>query len=435
MCSLALIVSATVFLSLPVQSNPSSSVTVMGTVQGGDYLDLQDYLYQNQSGTKIEFSSVSPPISKNIVNELIYNSPIDIVGLPPSAVSRVNGAGWLVDLSSDTRFTISASETYKNIASTLRHNGKLVALGQVASTHAIPLIDMTRYEELGMEREVFPRNWDQLYSQLFAMADQGGTDLFLPYWYSGRTGLSVGFTAEVLNRGGSILHPITSNVAMAENYGAAYDTLVMWRELLKRGIVDPEILSMNESDYVDLYLNTDYVFAMHKSDFFVTLLDKDRKESKTITLPPRHDHSWGVLSANLFSIVDRAKGSVFRKNVQKNFLLKSTYDAKENGLYNAQQWVEQTGYFSVYQEQMEGKEMLESVKAMLYYPEDAKVLLDIYKHAPTPKGLWKAVWYDEFNGYLNSQLLMYLRTPEMKAEQVIRNLNERIVFFQSQYQY
>ncbi len=413
----------------------SSAVSVLGSVQEHEHSQLQKHLFQMLPDADVEYSVVAAPVTKNIVNKLMYNTSVDIVGLPPAALSRVNGAGWIVDLSSDNRFIIAASESYKNIASTLRHNGKLVALGQVASTHAIPLIDLSRYEGFGLSREDFPRDWDELYEQLFALAEAGGKQLYLPYWYSSRTGLSVGFTAEILNRGGSMLDPTNNSTAMPVNYGAAFDTLVAWRQLLERGIVDPDILSLDESEYVELYLNTDYVFAAHKSNLFVMLMDNDKKKSKTITIPPRRGHSWGIASANLFSIVDKSFDNIFQKSARRDFLIKSTYDPKINGLKNAREWIEATGNFSVYQRQMESPEMIESIRSMLYYPEDAEVLLDIYKHAPTSKGLWKTVWQDEFNDYLNSQLLMYLRTPEMKPGKIIFNLNEKIAVLQSLYEY
>lgn len=390
--------------------------------------------FEKVTGFPVEFHGVNFPFAENIEQLLIHGEPMDITGMFSIGARRLADAGWIEDLSGDQRFVDAARHTYDSVAASIEFDGGLYGAGQIATGLAVPLVDMDKYRDLGLERADFPINWSDLNQQLITAASAGNKGIYLPYWFNDVTGLPLGFTAEVLNRGGAVISPDHASVIMDPNSGPAYETLVDWRRLVLSGAVDPKSISMSHRDFLAAFYSGEHTVSSHKTDMLI-LAKQLREKSKNISLLPRVNQNWGVVGVLLFGLINRENESPERNEARRKLLLHYTRGDGDLKFSVAKMWLEQRGNFSVYRDFMESEEALSILRSKLTYASDAEVLIDVFEHLDvTVMESW-VPWHHEFYNYMKDQLQAYLKTPEIPPTTVINNLNAKILELRGLYGY
>ena len=140
-------------------------------------------------------------------------------------------------------------------------------------------VNLKKYYELGYSDADFPKNWDELYDQLYEIRDKGVDQPLLPHWINEWYGISWGFDFEVMNRGGQVAHPDTHEPLLTTDpEGPAYKTLEDWKRIWNDGLVSEEVLTYNESSYIDAYASGRYVFSPQQLYDLETFNREDRSQ-------------------------------------------------------------------------------------------------------------------------------------------------------------
>lgn len=412
----------------------SEPIRVYDWVYGEEIFEQHADQFSEAIGYPVEFHGVDFPYSENIEQLLIYGEPMDIVGMFTIAARRLGEAGWIEDLSDDKRFVDAAKHAYAGVAESLQFDDRMYGAGQIATGLAVPLVDMDKYRALGLVRADFPADWSSLHVQLIAAASAGAKGIYLPYWFNDVTGLPLGFTAEVLNRGGAVISPDTGAVAMDPNSGPAYNTLVEWRQLVVSGAVDPKTISMSHRDFVAAFYSGEHTVSSHKTDMLI-LSKKLREKSKNISLFPRVNQNWGVVGVLMFGLVRQENESPERNEARRKLLLLNTRGAGNLKFSVSKMWLRERGNFSTYRDFMESEQALSILRSKLTYANDAEVLIDVFEHLDVTTMESRVPWHHEFYHYMKEQLQAYLSRPEIPPAEVINNLNAKILELRVLYGY
>ncbi len=288
------------------------------------------------------------------------------------------------------------------------------------------MIDMDRYNALGLSESDFPKDWSELNEQISDLARDGNPGIYLPFWCTDNVGLPLSFAVEVLNRGGSVVHPSTHGVSMKSNEGPAYDTLVDWRFLMESGAVDSRVLDMNFPEFIEAFENGDHVFNSITTEAFLRVKEKGGQPPRKIRLLPRVHASWGVQGSLSMGIAYNPHESAARRAAKRKLLQIYAHGSAGDKFSVARNWLLKLGYFSSYRDFMESDEARDILRSKMVYPEDVDVLLDVFDHLSYPRGEWGVQWHDEFFRFMAAELRLYLANPSISPSEVIHSLNGKI---------
>ena len=91
------------------------------------------------------------------------------------------------------------------------------------------------------------------------MRDAGVKYPFLPHWFSEWYGISWAFVMEVHDRGGQVAEA-DSHVPLLTVDGPGGDTLRQWKRIWNDGLVPEEVLTYNESSFMEAFKSGEYDF-------------------------------------------------------------------------------------------------------------------------------------------------------------------------------
>ena len=143
----------------------------------------------------------------------------------------------------------------------LDHKGKLLGLSYFVSTRGVMHVNLKKYGELGYSERTCRRAGTS--STTSSRRAGQGREAAVPAalfneWY----GISWAFNFEVLNRGGTLADPETHKPMLTtDKNGPAYKTLAAWKKIWNDKLVPEEVLTYNESAYIDAYASGRYVFS------------------------------------------------------------------------------------------------------------------------------------------------------------------------------
>ncbi len=413
-------------------ANSDDAIKIYDWPFGKDVFEIHEKSFEEKLGHDIEFKQLDFPIAASIETAFLYQEPIDLVGMLSSSVYRLAEAGWVEDLSNYPEAVRAVNEMYSNVSQAVRHDGLIYGVGQAFTGVAVPLVDMNLYSAAGYSRQNFPTNWSSLSDQIVDIAAQGNQYFYLPYWFNDPAGLPLGFTAEVLNRGGFVVDPKSDGVYMQIDRGPAYDTLVDWRRILRSGAVNPKVLEMSHPEFDRAFMQGDYMLSAHKTDALLLASEKKVNGHK-ISIIPSRENNWGSVGAEHFGLVARNGESEGRKKAKIELLILNTRGKDELEYSVSEQWLKERGYFSVFKKYMESDAAQKIIRSKLSFPSDAPVLMHIVENLDYPVGEWGVIWKYEFYDYMASQLRIYLENDELPPSWVIHNLNKKILYLRTLY--
>lgn len=413
----------------------TDQINVYGWPAGKSVFDRLSPEFTAHTGLEVIYNAVSNPYRENVEQELIYNDSVDVVALFSMSTNRIINAGWIVDLSNDPLMVEIADQHYPHLRDAIYTDGKLLGLGLAAGLYAVPVVNLDEYQKLGLSRKDFPKDWDDLYQQVDRLAGEGHRDFFYPAWFDHKFGLSMSFIAEVMNRGGNIVHPVTESVAMAEDSGPAYETLLDWRRAWDSGAIPHTLIKRNYETSMQHFAKSNYAIAVQASDVFIQRTLLNPLHDRPITLVPHNTQPWGTVIIGLFSQANK-DGISSKETAQARDLLAWISHGKGEHNFNVMEsWLDNFGYLPVNKAFMESDRARDILESKLGFAEDVDVLFDVYENASVATTLWKIQWQDEFVTELLVALQDYLVTPSLSPEQTIARLNNKIVSLRKDYGY
>ena len=275
--------------------------------------------YNNEQAGKVDYATVTGDYPAIMEQNLMAGAELDVLYANPSQAGRYFDGGWIMPAEELPNIDAIKADMYPNILDAWSYKGQLLGLSYFVSTRGAMLVNLQKYYELGYSDADFPKNWDELYDQLYEIRDKGVDQPLLPHWINEWYGISWGFDFEVMNRGGQVAHPDTHEPLLTTDMdGPAYKTLEDWKRIWNDGLVSKEVLTYNESSYIDAYASGRYVFSPQQLYDLETFNREDRSQiAGHASLLPYQGQSWGLLDSAVYLMTSRERSDAQTDDVKR----------------------------------------------------------------------------------------------------------------------
>ena len=389
--------------------------------------------YNSELGGNVDYATVTGDYPALMETNLIAGAELDILYANPSQAARYYDGGWVMTAESLPNIDAIKADMYPNILEAWTYKGELTGLSYFVSTRGVMHVNLEKYYELGYTDDDFPATWDELYDQVYEMRDKGLDQPLLPHWINEWYGISWGFVFEVMNRGGEIADPETHAPVMDTAEGSpAWATLEDWKRVWNDKLVPEEVLTYNESAYIDAYASGRYVFSPQQLYDLETFNREDRSQiAGQASLLPYQGQSWGLLDSAVYLMTSRERSDAHTADVQA-FANWYGFEDQNGEVFVGQRWMQESMLFSGYKSVMESEATAERMAAALARPEDIPAVLEVYAATPYPKGIWNVVWSEELNSWMRDELQEFLLNDGDIGE-MLTAINEKIDELNSKY--
>lgn len=389
--------------------------------------------YNDRAAGKVDYATITGDYPTLMEQSLIANAPLDMFYANPSTAVRFLEGGWLMPADVLPDIESIKADFLPNVLSAWTYKGKLLGLSYFVTCKGCVMVNLKAYEKAGYTDATFPKSWDELYDQVYELHEKGIASPYLPHWHSEWYGISWGFVWEVLNRGEQIADAETYKplLTTAET-GAAYKTLAAWKTLWNSKIVPEEILTYSEAAYISAFSSGRYIFSPQELYDIATFNTPAKSQiAGHCTILPVNGQSWGLIDSALYVMSNRTRSEALTNDVKK-FASWYGYKDDKGEVAVGKRWLKENLLFSAYRSVMEAPETAEYIKKAVARPDDYSVVLDLYKAAEYPDGVWKVVWSEEFNTYLRGALQSFL-TDNAEIVATIEAINAKIAELNEKY--
>jgi hypothetical protein len=197
--------------------------------------------------------------------------------------------------------------------------------------------------------------------------------------------------------------------------------------------VPEEVLTYNESAYIDAYASGRYVFSPQQLYDLETFNREDRSQiAGQASLLPYQGQSWGLLDSAMYLMTSRDRGGDEYTDDVAKFTMWYGYKDHEGNYFVGNRWMKESMLFSGYRPVMESEETAERMRSALARPEDVQAVLEVYEQTPYPAGIWNVVWSEEFNSWLKEELQNFL-LQDGEIAGTIESINAKISDLNAKY--
>lgn len=382
--------------------------------------------YNDEMGGNVVYSTIAGDYSAIMENKLLAGAPLDFLyGHIYDAVRYYEG-GWLMPIDELPNFEDEIKpDMYPHIAEYWSYDGHVLGLSYFTSVLGIIGVNLEKLEEAGLTEADYPATWDEIYDQLYVIRDAGIEHPFMPSWYNQQWGIPWAFLLEVLNRGGMTADPET-HAPMLTVDGPGGETLRDWKRILNDGIVEEEVLSYQEADFLEAWESGRYVYSPTMAYNIKRFNNPETSAfAGKCSFIPYQGQPWGMVDAAVYMMTTRDDRSPEHTQDVKSFT--SWYGFRDqNGVsFVAERWLKDFNLFSAYRSVMESDDAREYISGALSNPDNVDKLLEIYEQADYPKGTFNVVWSAEFQTFLKETLQTFL-LEDLPVEDTIDALNGKI---------
>ena len=169
--ALALINGAVQAQSLEAESG--ESVYFRGWQYKTDIVQDNVDRYNGEQSGKVDYATVTGDYPALMEQNLIAGAELDVLYANPSQAGRYFDGGWIMPAEELDSIDAIKADMYPNILEAWTYKGKLLGLSYFVSTRGVMHVNLEKYYELGYTDADFPKDWDELYDQLYEMRDNG----------------------------------------------------------------------------------------------------------------------------------------------------------------------------------------------------------------------------------------------------------------------
>lgn len=389
--------------------------------------------YNKTMNGHVDYATITGDYPSIMEQKLIAGAELDVLYGNPSQAARYFDGGWITPANELPDYDAIKAEFLPNLWDAWTYKGKLLGLSYFATTRGAIHVNLKAYQAAGMSDKDFPKNWDELYDQIFALHAKGVKTPVLPHWFSEWFGISWGFIFEVLDRGGRIADDKNHKPLLTtDKNGPAYKTLAAWKKLWNSKMVPAEVLTYNEGAFINGYGSGRYVFSPQQLYDLATFNTKGKSQIAGYdSLLPVQGQPWGLIDSALYLMTKRKRPVPVTDDVKR---FTSWYGFKDNTgkIALANRWMQVSMLFSAYKSVMNSPEADARIKQAVARPSDAKVVLDIYKATPFPSAIWKVTWSSEYNSWLKESLANFL-LQDGDIDTLIKASNDKIKTLNDKY--
>mgnify|MGYP001171661585 FL=1 len=380
--------------------------------------------YNNEMGGNVDYATVTGDYPAIMEQNLMSGGDLDIFYANPSQASRYFDGGWVKPANELPNFDEIKADMYPAMLDAWTYKGKLLGLSYFVSTRGTMHVNLQKLEEIGMSESELPKNWDELYDSIYKMKDAGVKYPYLPHWFSEWYGISWAYVWEVMNRGGLVADPDTHQPMLTAD-GPGGHALRDWKRVWNDGLIPEEVLTYNESSYMEAFKSGEYVISPQQIYDLASFNDPaNSKIAGHVSLLPYQGQSWGVLDSAVYVMSNRDRSDALEKDVEK---MASWYGYKDqNGdPFVGANWLNVSMLFSGYKSVMESPDAKSTIQNALARPEDYETVLEVYKNTPYPKGVWSVTWAPIFNSWLKETMTEFL-LEDKSVEDTVNAINDKI---------
>ena len=380
--------------------------------------------YNTELGGHVIYSTIAGDYSAIMENKLIIRAPLDVFyGHIYDAVRYYEG-GWIIPAEELPNIDAIKADMYPSILDAFTYDGKLLGLSYFTSVLGVVGVNLKLLEQVGMAFDELPSTWDELYDQLYEIRERGLQHPFLPGWYVEQWGIPWAFILEVMNRGGEIADPETHEPLLTAD-GPAGDVLRDWKRIWNDGIVEREVLSYKEADFLEAWESGKYLYA--PTMLYNIKRHNDPQYSQFAgycSFIPYKGQPWGMLDAAVYIMSNRPRSKAHTRDVMA-FTSWYGYRDHEGKFFVANRWMKESMLFSAYRSVRESPETEATILASVARPEDYAAALELYEHAKYAAGVFNQIWGIEFQTFLREILHEFL-LKDLPVEDTIQAMIDRI---------
>jgi multiple sugar transport system substrate-binding protein len=331
--------------------------------------------YNKALDGKIDYATVTGDYPSLMEQNLVAKANLDMLYANPGEAVRYYEGGWILPVNDLPNSADIIASMYPNILDAHSHKGKLLGLSYFATTRGVIHLNIDKWTKAGFTDADFPKTWSELYAILYKLRDKGEKQPFLPHWFNEWFGISWGFAFEVMNRGGQLADDETHKPLMTAD-GAAGATLTDWKKLWKDGFIPEEVLSYNESAFLDGFRSGRYVFSPQQAYDLKEFNRPDHSPNTAgkISFLPYQGQSWGLINSAVYLMTSRRRPDAVTEDV-KRFASWYGYKDENGDVFVGNRWMQESMLFSAYKEVMEGPLAAKTMRAALAKPGDYERLL------------------------------------------------------------
>ncbi len=380
--------------------------------------------YNKELGGNVNYETLTGDYSTIIENKFIAKDPIDIFYGNPNDAVRYYEAGWLIPAESLPNIEEIKADLYPNVLDAWSYKGKLMGLSYFLSDQGIMHVNLKKFAEAGISEKDFPKTWDELYDQLYVLRDAGIEYPYLPYFFNEWYGISWGFVFETLNRGQQLVDAETHRPIFTAD-GPVGDTLRDWKRIWNDGLVQKEVLTYMESDYLNAWGSGNYVYSPQQSYDLKKFNDPHYSSfAGYCSILPNQGQSWGFLGCAMYMMSNQPRSEELDHDV-KAFLSWYGFKDHEDKGFVGSNWVKEAMLFSGYRSVMEDPENIALIRSALARPEDFEVLMDSFEKTLYPKDLFQNVWWTEYNSWLKETLMDFLM-KDRPVDETVKTMYDKM---------
>ena len=317
--------------------------------------------YNDEMGGNVDYATVTGDYPAIMEQNLMSGGDLDIFYANPSQASRYFDGGWVKPANELPNFDEIKADMYPAMLDAWTYKGKLLGLSYFVSTRGTMHVNLQKLEEIGMSESELPKNWDELYDSIYKMKDAGVKYPYLPHWFSEWYGISWAYVWEVMNRGGLVADPDTHQPMLTAD-GPGGDALRDWKRVWNDGLIPEEVLTYNESSYMEAFKSGEYVISPQQIYDLASFNDPaNSKIAGHVSLLPYQGQSWGVLDSAVYVMSNRDRSDALEKDVEK---MASWYGYKDqNGdPFVGANWLNVSMLFSGYKSVMESPDAKSTIQ-------------------------------------------------------------------------
>lgn len=387
--------------------------------------------YNDEMNGNVVYATIAGDYSAIMENKLLAGAPLDMLyGHIYDAVRFYEG-GWLMPVDELPAYEDIKADMYPHIADYWTYDGHLLGLSYFTSVLGVVTVNLQQLEAAGLTPDDYPATWDELYDQLYEIRDAGIDHPYMPSWYNQQWGMPWAFLFEVLNRGGMTADPVT-HAPMLTVDGAGGETLRDWKAIYNDGIVEEEVLSYQEADFLEAWESGRYVYSPSMAYNIKRFNNPDNSVfAGDCSFIPYQGQPWGMVDAAVYMMTDRERSEEHTKDVQK-FVSWYGFRDQNGDSFVAERWLKDFNLFSAYRSVMESDEAKTMIGEGLSDPNNVDALLEVYEHAQYPAGVFNVVWSAEFQAFLKETLQTFL-LEDKPVDETIDALNNKIAELNATY--
>jgi ABC-type glycerol-3-phosphate transport system substrate-binding protein len=397
-----------------------------------DLVEANVARYNAEMAGRVAYQTVAGDYPSVVQNYLISGAEVDLLYANPSQAVRYLEAGWVTSAHSLAEIDQITADMYPNIKDAWSHRGELMGLSYFVSNRGVVHVNLERFQAAGLSEADFPKNWPEVYNILYKLRDAGQREPFLPHWFNEWFGLGWGFAFEVMNRGGVVADPETHEPMLTDN-GPAAETLSDWKRLWKDGFVSEEVLTYNEATYTGAFKSGRFVMSPQQSyDLKLFNTPGESPAAGKFTFLPFQGQNWGMIDSAMYLMSSRKQRSAEATQDLQRFASWYGYKDQNDAYYVGNKFLKETMLFSAYRGVMESEEAATAIRASLPREGDYERLLEVYRHADYPKGIFNVVWSEEYNAWVKEKLSTFLLN-DLDIASTIKEMNDKMESLNAKY--